>query len=322
MARPLLLLNARSGTVIDQFGETPEALARQRLDEAGVDVDLHLVQPADLIAELELAARSSRPAVLVGGGDGTVNAAFAAFVGHDSPPLGVLPLGTMNLLGRGLGIPEDFAAAARALLEGEPSLIDVGRVNGRAFHTLVGLGYLSQLARQREKARGHWLGRSVGFVQAVARALRRSGRLRLTFSTDTGEKAISAWAVMVTNNRFSGTEWRRPRLDEGVLELHVGKARNVLDFMLTGIELAIGDWRESSAIESHTMRSFRLSSARKRVWASIDGELVRLDTPLDFAIEPKALRLLLPRPGSPDAVPSETPDEELSLSDAVDSRSG
>ena len=73
------------------------------------------------------------------GGDGTVAAVASRLVDTDRR-LGILPLGTLNYVARGLGIPTEIPDAIRVLLEGREGRVDVGDVNGRVFLNNASLG--------------------------------------------------------------------------------------------------------------------------------------------------------------------------------------
>ena len=113
--RALLIVNrkARSGD------ESAEA-ARAALEAAGLRVSA-FVPPAGACP----APRRSWPAtasgavdrVVLGGGDGTLNAAIPGLL-QAGLPLGILPLGTANDLARSLGIPLELEAAAQVIAGG------------------------------------------------------------------------------------------------------------------------------------------------------------------------------------------------------------
>jgi diacylglycerol kinase family enzyme len=79
-----------------------------------------------------------------------VSAAVQIFAGTGTP-LGVLPFGTYNLLGRDLGMSTEYEEAVRQLASGRAQ-IDLGKVGRRYFHTLSGLGFFSRVARQRRRS--------------------------------------------------------------------------------------------------------------------------------------------------------------------------
>jgi diacylglycerol kinase (ATP) len=87
------------------------------------------------------AARAGTSAIVVVGGDGTVNRVVHAVAGLGAcPPLGLIPLGTGNDFARALGVPSEPAEAARRVLAGRTVTLDLARANGRIFCTAGVLG--------------------------------------------------------------------------------------------------------------------------------------------------------------------------------------
>jgi diacylglycerol kinase (ATP) len=85
--------------------------------------------------------------VIVGGGDGTVNAALKGAL-EAGLPLGILPFGTANDLARTLGLPSDPSAAASIIVAGRTRQIDVGQVNDRFFVNVASMGLSVELTRR------------------------------------------------------------------------------------------------------------------------------------------------------------------------------
>ena len=78
-------------------------------------------------------ARCQNVDIVVGaGGDGTINEIINGLAGSDIP-LGVIPLGTVNVFALETGIPMDPVGACNIILEGLPRKLNLGRVNGRYF---------------------------------------------------------------------------------------------------------------------------------------------------------------------------------------------
>ena len=219
-----------------------------------------------------------------------MSCAVAALAGSDKT-LGVLPFGTLNLLATDLGMPSKPADAIAALAGAKPRRIDLASVGGRPFHSLSGLGFFSQMARAREEVRGHPFGRFLGVGLAAFRALRRTGTFTLEISADGRHYTLDALAVLVTNNRF-GPDWRRARLDEGMLEILIAENAGALAKLKASADLVTGDWRESEGIRSIVAREVTISRHRRRVWTATDGELSREPIPLRYRIVPGALNVL------------------------------
>lgn len=289
MKRVLVLLNARAGTLLDAGAARVVGEIKAALKPRCEDVDIRLLQPQQLNGTIAQAALGPHDTVIVGGGDGSLSAAAAAFAATDKV-LGALPFGTMNLLARDLGMPLDLHEAVAALATAQTRRIDLAEINGRPFHTLSGLGFFSQMARAREEVRGHPLGRFVSVALAWSRALRRTGPFTADIVVEGKREQVRALALLVTSNRFAA-DWRRQRLDEGVLELHLVEDEGALTKLKASAALLTGAWRDEG-VRSIAARDITITSRRRHTHASTDGERVRERLPLRYRPLPGALTVL------------------------------
>jgi diacylglycerol kinase family enzyme len=100
------------------------------------------------------AARAGVDAVVVFGGDGTLNEAANGVAGTPTA-LGVLPGGSTNVLARTIGMTNDPVAATGefldALAAGSLRTIGLGSVNGRYFLFHAGMGFDAAVVEQVER---------------------------------------------------------------------------------------------------------------------------------------------------------------------------
>jgi diacylglycerol kinase family enzyme len=100
------------------------------------------------------AANEGVDAVIVMGGDGTLNEAANGLVDTDTA-LGVLPGGSTNVFARTIGLPNDPIEATGVLLDalGRRSIrrVGLGAVNGRCFLFHTGLGFDAAVVEQVER---------------------------------------------------------------------------------------------------------------------------------------------------------------------------
>lgn len=93
-------------------------------------------------------------AVIVLGGDGTLNEAANGLVGSDAA-LGVLPGGSTNVFARTLGLPDEPIDAAEAVLgaleSGLTERVGLGAVNHRYFLFHVGIGFDAAVVERVER---------------------------------------------------------------------------------------------------------------------------------------------------------------------------
>jgi diacylglycerol kinase family enzyme len=288
-----VVVNAKAGTVL---AAGPEAFA-ERLRSAfaahDCSVAVKLVHPRDLGAALALAIRDENCIPVVAGGDGTVNGVLPVLL-EAGRPVGVLPLGTVNVLGRDLGLYGTLEHQIEALCNGEPVALDIGQVNDRLFHSISGMGFFSLMAREREYARRRFpFSRHVAFAVAAARSILFTRSISVEIHTADGHRHVEADAVLVTINRFDGAEWRRARLDGGVFEVHILNAGGLYSRCKAALSVVTGGWRRSHNLISFTADEVTLTRRdKKRGHITFDGEVERKADALAYRLLPKAIRLI------------------------------
>ena len=156
----------------------------------------------------ELAAEASGnvEALYVFSGDGGFNEVLNGL--DRSTPVGLVPGGGASVLPRALGIPRDPLAAARALRDGVPRGISLGRVNGRRFGFSAGLGLDAEIVRRVDALGRRADGRRPGDRAFVAAALRavaaRRGRFEPVVELGGGERVAFVLVANCDPYTFAG----------------------------------------------------------------------------------------------------------------------
>jgi diacylglycerol kinase family enzyme len=259
--RGLLIVNPKSG----DGGRT--AVIRREAERRGIDV--HVLAAG---YDPQAVARSAREPLGVAGGDGSLGAVAAVALERDVPFV-CIPFGTRNHFARDVGLDRRDPVAALAAFESDrEQLIDVGRLGERVFLNNVSFGLYAHLVRRREEHRR----RRDAFARVRALLLSASNRHPEPFVID-GER-VSARVVLVANNAYDIQLFdlgARERLDES--KLHVYIAEGWLP----------KTWEERAVERVRIERGGGLQAA-------VDGEPVDLGSSVDLAVEPRALRILLP----------------------------
>ena len=280
-------------------GEDPRRRVAAALRAAGVAAEVETVRPDQLAARAKAALDAGARLVIAAGGDGTVGAVAGVLAGTDAV-LGILPLGTLNHLARDLGIPFDLGEAAVVIAAGHQACIDVARLNDRLFVNNSAIGLYPLFVADREGQQK--LGRSKRLAMFVAglRTLLRFDHHRLTLTVNGSRSAtVETPLLFVGNNEYRldlGGAGRRESLGDGKLGVIVMRWMGRFGLFAAMVRALAGRGRAGDMIRLDDVRRLTVTARRPRLTVSSDGETARLAPPLDYRIEPAALRVVVPAP--------------------------
>lgn len=295
--RHTVVVNARAGTVLEAGADAFAARLKAAFAAHDCGAEVRLVPPREIAGTLSDAIEQGNATPVIVGGDGTINGVLPVLI-QAGRPVGVLPMGTVNVLGRDLGLLGSLEQQIAALCQGEPVTVDLGQVDGRLFHSLSGMGFFSLMAREREYARRRFpFSRAAAFAMAATRSIFFTRPITVEITVGTESQIVEADAVLVTVNRFDGTEWRRERLDGGVFEVHVLNAGGLYSRSKAALSVAAGYWRSSNNLRSFTGDAVTLTRRdKRRGHITFDGEVARKAGPLAYGLVPRAMTVIAARP--------------------------
>jgi diacylglycerol kinase family enzyme len=295
MAHVTVLLNRDGGAVAsdpDIAEKVRDAFATARLD-----IQLELIGGDDCAARCRALEKRGDKMVVVGGGDGTINAAASALAGT-KVSLGILPLGTLNHFARDLKIPTELDDAAGLIASKKRRLVDVAEMNGRLFinNSAIGLYPLMVVDRDLQQKR---LGRSkrLAMIFASVRTLARFGHQRLTLSVNKEKAWVETPLLFVGNNDYRidlGAPGHRDKIDAGQLCVLVMRKKTRRGFIAASIRALFGRSLPDDMVRLDEVEHLRVASHRSRLAVSLDGEIVHAEPPLDYKIRKRALSVIAP----------------------------
>lgn len=239
------------------------------------------------------AAEAGFDIVIAAGGDGTVNEVINGLVGTQTA-LGALPIGTVNVWVRELGLPLQPRAAAQALLNTQPKAIDVGKAGDRYFLLMAGIGFdaaVTAEVRTEEKRR-------LGALAYVFHALdlsRRFRGIRTRIVIDGKPLRTNALMVVVGNSQLYGGFLKitaRARIDDGLLDVCIIKGNTLRGVPLRFLSILLRRATSDPKIAYHRARSVQIET-RNPIPVQVDGDHIGY-TPMTFESVPGALYALLP----------------------------
>src|SRR5688500_11362184 len=147
-----------------------EADLRVEAHQRQVDLRIERTTRPGHAIELAASAVDDVNTILAVGGDGTVSDVVTGSIGAGIN-VGIIPVGSTNMIARELGIPNDVSkAAAVALGDGQVALIDVAKAGETTFMHMAGAGFDAAIMSEtpsRWKRRVGWL----AYLPAAARHL-------------------------------------------------------------------------------------------------------------------------------------------------------
>lgn len=250
----------------------------------------------------ELARQATRDhvdVVIVAGGDGTINEAVQGLA-HSATRLGILPVGTTNVLARELNIPLSFQEALESLPVARPIQIDLGQVNRRYFLLMAGVGYDAEVVRQTHPQLKSVLGKAAVLTSGVFNLFsHKPYKVKLHF-TDQDNKhhhlTRTIMQIFISNASTYATDYKiaeQANMQDGLLELHIFRSKRFRDTFYSLISLVLRQHKQWVDFEHFSIQSVRIESSLA-IPVQIDGDTVG-STPLTIQVSKQALTVLRPR---------------------------
>ena len=241
----------------------------------------------------ELASLAGDRLIVAAGGDGTVNEVLNGL--SPEATLGVLPLGTANVLAREFGLPLDPAEACKRILQGERSSVDFGVATNedgaeRRFACMAGIGFDAKVIGAVTPRLKRYL-RRLAFQVTAFKVL--FGNRFPPLEIIHGDEVHTARFAIVANGQYYGGDYRVS--GPGLLtsgEFETILVERVSDLLRPDVFAGIMARKPlNRAMMSFTSTEVHARAPGKEVPVQLDGELWgRL--PMSFRIEPGALNVV------------------------------
>lgn len=231
--------------------------------------------------------------VIVGGGDGTLNAAVDGLV-DTQLPLGILPLGTANDLARTLEIPTSIPEACEIIAKGQVQRIDLGWVNGKHFFNVASMGLSVQITQRLTKeVKRRWgvLAYAITSLEAIWQARPFRADIRLN-----GESIpVKTIQIAVGNGRYYGggmTVVQDATIDDQRLDLYSLEVRHWWQIVALLPAMRGGQYLNQQDVRTLRAQEIEIHTRKPRP-INTDGEITTY-TPAHFRVIPHALAVLVP----------------------------
>lgn len=277
---------------------------RRLLEQIGAEATLKLTTgPGDARRLSAEAVAEGFETIVAAGGDGTVNEVLNGMGdvpnGLEQARLAVMPLGTVNVFARELGVGSRPKLAWDWVRQGRETRIDLPRVEFGSDGS-QGSRYFAQLAGAGLDARAvelvAWgLKKRIGVLAYVMAGLQALREVPADITAVAGEHRIRGGLVLIGNGRLYGGTFRifpKADLRDGLLDVCVFPRVNWFTLARCGPQLLLRGELPASSIQAFQAKRITLNAA-KRTPAEADGELIG-ELPATFALSDTKLRVVVP----------------------------
>lgn len=300
MRKMVFIFNPRSG----------KAQIKNRLLEildiftkAGYEISVHVTQRQKDAMEAAALLGKDADIIVCSGGDGTLNETISGMMCLEKiPDLGYIPAGSTNDFASSLKIPRNMAAAARAVVEGEPFPIDIGCFCGnRHFVYIAAFGAFTEVSYLTPQDKKNVLGHQAYMLEGVkSLASIKSYRMRVESEEITleGEFIFGMVTNTISVGGFKGLVTQNVALNDGEFEVLLIRTprtpldlSNIINYMFLKEE-------PNEYVHKFRTRSLKVISEEPVDWV-LDGEFGGSHVETEIVNLQKQIRIMRNLPKHP-----------------------
>ena len=269
MKKVMLIINPTSGgeKALD-YKEKLENKAKEYFEY----VETKITEKAkDATAFAEEASKENYEAVIVFGGDGTVNEVISGIAEKDYiPKLGIIPGGTGNLITKLLEISQDIDEAIDQLDFNKTNSIDIGKANNSYFGYIFSVGSLPEAIHNVEiedKTKYGVLAYAINTIKSVI----KDEVFNIKIETENGSYEGEASQVLVLLSNYYADKKIFEENKDGYANILILKNASIISKLSLIPDLLKGDIVENDNIEYIKAKDITISSDTK-LESDIDGD--------------------------------------------------
>lgn len=296
---------------VEDLAEFKETIIRQALASGYATPTFNSTKIDDPGRNItEMALSQGAKLVIAAGGDGTVRSVASALA-HSHVPLGIIPLGTGNLLARNLNIPlTSLSRATEIALTGKNTPIDLGilrtgMVQDEEFLVMAGIGFDGEIMRRTSAFMKDSLGWGAYFVAGISSIFRPAFKVEVALGRDQHKRKLKVRSVIFAScGELLGGLTLLPDANpgDGWLDILYLKVRGGLLGWISVAKRVIFSglgWQntptlQNSQMQSERARTVELDSLDGPQEVQVDGDPIGRFDHLEIRVEQHALLLRSP----------------------------
>lgn len=236
-------------------------------------------------------------AIVVSGGDGTLNEAVSAIMSFPKvkrKPLGYIPAGTINDFAHSRGIPKDMLDATLKIAEGKTFKCDIGTFNQKFFAYVAAFGAFTDISYDTPQGTKNLFGHGAYLLEGLKR-LTNIESYKITVETD--EVFVSDYfslGLILNSTSVAGFNLKNELIDlnDGIFEIVLVKRpvtftqmQEIFNTILTGTT------EENDLFKLIRTSKAKITSDENLKW-TLDGEFGGEFKQIEMNVEQNALTFM------------------------------
>jgi len=270
------------------------AILENFFKKLGIEYSYYITKgPGEATLKAKEAAKNGYDLILGAGGDGTINEIVNGIMDEDVV-LGIIPLGTVNILSMELGIEQNISRALSLVKNGKIFKMDVGVVNDKYFLLMVGAGFDSYAIYRVNLKLKKYVG-VLAYLFAGIYSLFKYKPKKIMVNIDNHRIDEIGYFVIVENVDSYGGKFKvapYAKFNDKLLDVCVFKKYSLWDSFRYFIGVALNRHLNFPDVRYYQCKTVSLSST-ENVLVHSDGDLT-YSLPVDIKIAKRQLKILRP----------------------------
>ena len=227
--------------------------------------------------------------IVAAGGDGTINEVINGI--DINTKLGIIPLGTANILAIEAGIKNDIKSICKSIEKGVTKKIYISNINNKKFFLMAGIGYDGDIVHKMKPSLKKIFGKAMfGFLGLLEFFKLKKYNIKVETESET---AFGNW-VLVTNSKYYAGPYKittSTSIFNDSIVCYVFNDLSRLGFLYyIFLILFYGDLGRSTKITKIVSKNIKISS-KEKINVQCDGEKYG-NLPIEINFSSESVNLL------------------------------
>lgn len=195
---------------------------------SGYSVELEFTTPERNATAIIEEHKLEKEELIVWGGDGTLNETLTGLDNtNQNAEIAFIPMGTTNDFARTLKVSFDELAVSKELSNYQIKEVDMGRIDGKPFNYVVGMGLFSKASYQTSRKWKNRIGKAAYYLNGMKEFFNyKTHKLKVSYNNNIIEDEFIYGSI--SNSKFMGGfpifRKKDVKLDDGEFEVILAKA--------------------------------------------------------------------------------------------------